>query len=359
MSENQQIQPEFAPGIGLDIGTSFLQVARAKTSGETSFVSERDAFFAITPTSPMAAKFIEKSLTQKGAFVLKSGGIFYVVGREAIATAIERGGAVERPLKKGVLSIKDKDAMSMLAVLIKALIRESSYTDEVCVYSYPANPVDEDFDVVFHQNRLAEILGSLGFRAVPLLEAEALAYSELMEDDLTGIAISCGAGMHNLAVFHIGECLLSFSIAQGGDYIDRCVAKPMGISDTEVQAEKENNLDLNNPVGEIQETIVMYYRNLVNHVINLLEKRFRTITDLPRFQKPVTIVVAGGTSMPIGYMDMFRMFLEDEYDVRTKEIKKIRKRSFPFEIGNVKHAADPLTAVSNGCLIYAQMMEAS
>jgi len=61
MSENQQLQPEFAPGIGMDIGTSFLQVARARTSGETAFVSERDAFFAIKPTSPPAARFIERA----------------------------------------------------------------------------------------------------------------------------------------------------------------------------------------------------------------------------------------------------------------------------------------------------------
>jgi hypothetical protein len=357
MEQNQQAPPQaYVPGIGLDIGTSFLQVARERADGKVEFLAERDAFYAIKPTSTIAAKFIEKSLTQRGAFVLKSGGIFFVVGKQAIETAIERGDSVERPLKRGVVSARDKESMPMLAVLIKALVKNSMVPDEICVYSYPANPIEGTFDVVYHQNRMAEILSSLGYRAVPLLEAEALAYSELMAEDLTGIAISCGAGMHNLAVFHIGECLFSFSIAEGGDYIDRSAATSLGISDTEVQAEKENNLNLLAPVGEIQETVVMYYRNLVNHVISLLEKKFKNMSDLPHFRKPITIVVSGGTSLPVGYMDLFRDFLRAEYDVRTKELKKIRDRSFPFEIGEVKQAKDPLTAVANGCLIYSQVV---
>lgn len=353
MSQNQQETqgppappppqaPQYASGIGLDIGTSFLQVAREKMDGTVEFVSERDAFYAIKPSSPISAKFVEKSLTSKGAFVLKSDGIFYVVGKQAIETAIERGGVVERPLKRGVLSIKDKESMSMLAVLIKALVKESTEKDQICVYTFPADPIDEDFDVVYHQNRMSEILGNLGYKAEPLLEAEALAYSELMDDDLTGIAISCGAGMHNLAVFHLGECLLSFSIAQGGDYIDRSVAKPLGISETEVQAEKESDLDLINPKGEIQETIVMYYDQLIKYVCDVLEKKFSKVEDVPKFGAPVPVIIAGGTSLPKGYLE--------------KITTALKSKKFPFEIGDVRRAEDPLTSVANGCLIYAQTM---
>lgn len=334
---------QYVSGIGLDIGTSFLQVAREKAGGGTEFVSERDAFFAIKPKTTIQAKFVEKSLTGKGAFVLKSeDGVFYVVGKQAIETAIERGGVVDRPLKRGVLSIKDKESMKMLAVLIKALVKESTEKDQICVYTFPADPIDEDFDVVYHQSRMAEILGGLGYKAEPLLEAEALAYSELVDDDLTGIAISCGAGMHNLAVFHLGECLLSFSIAQGGDYIDRSVSKPLGISETEVQAEKESGLDLLNPKGEIQETIVMYYDQLIKYVCEVLEKKFSNVDDVPKFGAPVPVIIAGGTSLPKGYLD--------------KITTALKSKKFPFEIGEVRRAGDALTAVANGCLIYAQTM---
>ena len=65
MSQNQQPQAppappqpaQYVPGIGLDIGTSFLQVAREKAGGGTEFVSERDAFYAIKPIL-----FITKSI---------------------------------------------------------------------------------------------------------------------------------------------------------------------------------------------------------------------------------------------------------------------------------------------------------
>jgi len=349
MEQNQELLKEipvsisYLSGIGVDIGTSFLQVARERTDGKVEFVSERDAFYAIKPTSAVSAKFIEKSLVQKGAFVLKSDGIFYVVGREAIATAIERGGSVERPLKKGVLSMKDKDAMGMLAVLLKSLVKEAQTPGEICVYSYPADPLDQSFDVVYHQHRMGEILGKMGYKAVPLLEAEALAYSELMDEDLTGIAVSCGAGMFNFACFSVGQCLLSFSIAQGGDYIDKSVAKPLDISETEVQAEKESpTMDLNNPKGQIQETIVMYYDNLIKYVCDVLEKKIGQFDEMPKFTKPITIVISGGTSLPKGFMEKMSVAL--------------LSKNFPFTIGNIKRAGDPLTAVANGCLIFSQMM---
>lgn len=349
----------YALGIGLDIGTSHLVVSRMNSETELpEFVMERDAFYAINPTSAIAAKFVEKSLLQKKAFVLKSGNTFFVVGRPAIETALERGGNVERPLKRGVLSIRDKESMNMLAVLVKALVGEAQSPLEPCVYSYPADPVDQKFDVVYHQNRMSEILGGLGYKAVPLLEAEALAYSELMDDEIggTGIVLSCGAGMHNAAVFYTGDCITSFSIALGGDYIDRSVAEPLGMSETEVQAEKETNLDLNNPQGKVQETIVMYYRNLVDHVMDILEKKFNQIDDLPRFTKPIIFIISGGSTMPAGYQDLFVKFLKNKYDVRTKELPLIRERTFPFQIAEVRRPSDPLTSVANGCLVYAQAM---
>jgi hypothetical protein len=339
--EEQQV---YISGAGLDIGTSFLQVARETSTGQVEFVSERDAFYAIKPSSPIAAKFIEKSLRQKGAFVLKSEGMFFIVGKQAIETAIERGGVVNRPLKKGVLSMADKDSMSMLAVLIEALVKKPIVENEVIVYTYPANPVDGDFDIIYHQNRMSEILGNLGYQAVPLLEAEALAYSELMDYDLTGMAISLGAGMANFATFHSGDSVLSFSIAIGGDYIDKSVAKPLGITETEVQAEKESSeMDLNTPKGAIQETIVMYYSNFINYVADVMEKKFNQVSDVPKFSKGVPVILAGGSSIPKGFTERFD--------------KALRERSFPFKFGDIKRAESPLTAVANGCLIYSQIMK--
>lgn len=343
MSEEQNVQKVgFEPGVGLDVGTAFLQVARQQADGMVQFVSERDAFYPITPKTEQAGKMFEKTLKSQGTFTLKSGKTFFVVGEKAVEMAMIRGGATERPLQRGVLAAGNDDSMGMLAVLIEALVGKASVPNEPCVYSYPADPIDETFDVVYHHNRIAEILSKLGFEPTPLLEAEALAYSEF-DENMTGIAISCGAGMHNLAVFHFGESLLSFSIAQGGDYIDKKVAEQLGITETEAQAEKEADVNLLNPEGRVQVLISDYYTTLIQYIADTLEAKFKKKTDgVPKFNEPVMVVISGGTSLPKGYVEKM------EAALRSKE--------FPFQIGEIKHAGNPLTAVANGCLIYAQMM---
>jgi hypothetical protein len=344
MTDEQVVQQiGFEPGVGLDVGTAFLQVARQQTDGMVQFISERDAFYPITPKTDQAGKMFERTLKKQGTFTLKSGNTFFVVGEKAVEMAMIRGGSTERPLQRGVLTAGNDDSMGMLAVLIEALIGKATVPNEPCVYSYPADPIDETFDVVYHHNRIAEILSKLGYKPEPMLEAEALAYSEFDPDIMTGIAISCGAGMHNLAVFHSGESLLSFSIAQGGDYIDKKVAAQLGISETEAQAEKEADIDLTNPQGRVQVLISDYYTTLIQYIADTLEAKFQKKAEgVPKFNEPVLVVISGGTSLPKGYID--------------KMEKALRSKTFPFKIGEIKHAGNPLTAVANGCLIYAQML---
>jgi hypothetical protein len=333
----------YLPGIALDVGTSYLVVGRQPADGEEpEFQYERDAFFTIIPQSPTNAKFIEKSLRQKGAFTLKSDNKFYVVGQHALDVANIRQSNVERPLKRGVLSDSERDSFGMLTTLIKSLVRESKHENEICVYTYPADPIDLDIDIIYHQNRIGEILRTCKYVPKPILEAEALAYSELMNDDLTGICISCGAGMFNLILMDVGENLFSFSISQGGDFIDKRVSKQMGISETVAQAEKESeDLDLLNPKDKMHKAIAIYYDALIDYVVEALESRFKTLSGIPKFEAPIPVVIAGGTSLAKGFLE--------------KISAAFASRPFPFQIKDIRRAEDPLRAVANGALIYAQM----
>ena len=60
---------------------------------------------------------------------------------------------------------------------------------------------------------------------------------------------------------------------------------------------------------------------------------------LPRNDQPMPIVLAGGTSKPNGFRDRFE--------------KALRRRSWPFQIGEVRMASDPLTATARGALVAA------
>lgn len=344
---------KYLPGIGLDIGTSNLVMARMLNDGQVEFRSERDAFYVMVPESPTNAKIIENSLRKRGAFTLKEEGKFYIVGKHAIEMANVRLQSVERPLKKGVISDSEVNSFGMLYKLIESLVGKATTPNELCVYTYPANPMDKEFNVIYHKQRMSEILTTLGYMPRPILEAEALAYSELFEDEeypMTGIVISCGAGMHNIGVFHMGQNLLCFSIAEGGDTIDRETARQVKKPETVIQSEKEaGDLDLLNPgLGKtdkdqikIHKALGIFYNTLISDVADLLEQKFAAVENPPNFEAPIPIVIAGGTSLPNGFLE--------------KMSKALLLKHFPFKIGDIRHASDPLRAVANGALVYARV----
>ena len=149
------------PGLGLDVGTSFIQAVRQTVDGSVVFTSERDAFFEIEPKTPFNARAIEKSLQQRDYFYLNKDGKFYLVGTQAINYANEVQQNVLRPLKRGVLSSKDKDSFGMLSVILEQIVGPPLVKNERCLYSYPADPIDSDFDTVYHRDLIGKILTTL------------------------------------------------------------------------------------------------------------------------------------------------------------------------------------------------------
>jgi hypothetical protein len=334
---------EYKLGKGLDVGTSFLVCAAMLENGEVDFRSERDAFFTLTPQGKANTKMIEQMLTQRGAFALKDEGKFHVVGKHALELANVRLQPVERPLKKGVISDAEAYSFAMLSKLIESVLGTAQSPKELCVYSCPSTPVDAAFDILYHEDRMREILNSLGYEAVSLLESMALVYSELLDESLTGLVMSCGAGMINISLTHLSQDLKSFSLATGGDYIDSSVAKQQKLSETIVQAEKESGINLLKPQDKLQRAIVIYYDALINYVAEAIQVELSKMIKIPRFGSPISIIISGGTSLPGGFLE--------------KMSAALLSKELPFEVGDIRRASNPdaLKSVANGCLLYAQM----
>ena len=134
---------------------------------------------------------------------------------------------------------------------------------------------------------------------------------------------------------------VTFSVSRGGDWIDEHVAKCMGIPLAQATDIKESDIRLTDPRSREEEAFVLYYRNLIEYVLKSLAQRFENATDAPRFTEPVEVVLAGGTSMAEGFVEVF-----------ADELKKVQ---FPFKIASVRRAEDPLTSVVRGCLIAAAL----
>jgi len=331
---------------GLDVGTSFVVLASEGNKGKVVYKDFRDAFYIIKPTTPIATKMIEKGLAGK-VFVKDADGSFIILGKDAIEKAVERNDSAKRPMHKGVVSSKEKEARRILSYILKEVAGNAEEQGEKLVFCIPAQPVDqedEDFDVGYHEDVVKTVLSECGYDAKSINEAEALCYSELANDDYTGIALSWGAGMVNVCVMLNGEPILKFSTTKSGDWIDRMAAVATGETDSVVQAEKENG---EFAVGQDNENQVLaavasYYDRLIDYTTKQLSSALEDSKSLPKFKDPIPVILAGGTSKPKGFVDHFKT--------------KLEVNGFPLTVKEVRHAADPLHAVARGCLIASQIL---
>ena len=331
--------------VGLDVGTSYIVLA--KQDGDNVVYKDfRDAFYIIKPSTPVATKMIEKGLSGK-IFIKDADNSFILLGKDAIEKAIERNDTAKRPMYRGVVSSKEKDAKRILSFILNEVVGQSSEPNEKLVFCVPAQPVDQeddDFDVGYHEDVIKTILKNSGYEARSINEAEALCYAELSDCDYTGIGISCGAGMTNICVMLNGEPTVVFSTTKSGDWVDRMSSVATGEPDSVVQAEKEGGgFTIGQPNDNtILSAISAYYERLIDYTTKQLSVALSNHKLLPKFKNPLTIVIAGGTSQASGYVDYFAA--------------KLKENHFPLQIKEVKHAADPLHAVAKGCLIASQIL---
>ena len=331
---------------GLDVGTSFIVLSSEGKDGNVTYKDFRDAFYVIKPTTPIAAKMIEKGLTGK-TFVKDADGSFIILGKDAIEKAVERNDSAKRPMFRGVVSAKEKDARRVLSYILKEVVGKSAKKGEKLVFCVPAQPIDQeddDFDVGYHEDVVKKVLDECGYEAKAINEAEALCYSELEKDDYTGVCLSWGAGMVNVCVMLNGEPVVKFSTTKSGDWIDRMSAVATGETDSVVQAEKEEgDFTVGQPnSNQVLAAVSSYYDRLIDYTTKQLAAAMDGHKSLPKFKDPLPVVVAGGTTQAKGFVQHFE--------------RKLSENGFPLPLKEVRHASDPLHAVARGCLIASQIV---
>lgn len=330
---------------GLDVGTSYIVLSK-ENNDNIEYLDFRDAFYIIKPTTPVATKMIEKGLSGK-VFIKDEDGSFILLGKDAIEKAIERNDTAKRPMYRGVVSAKEKDAKKILAFILKEVVGKATEENEKLIFCVPAQPIDqedEDFDVGYHEDVVKTILAECGYDAKSINEAEAICYAELESDDYTGIAISCGAGMTNVCVMLNGEPTVVFSTTKSGDWIDRMASVATGEPDSVVQAEKEGgDFKIGDPSeNPVLSAVSSYYERLIDYTTKQLSSALKNHRSLPKFKNPLKIVIAGGTSQADGYIENFA--------------KKLLENNFPLPVKEVVHSSDPLHSVSKGCLIASKVL---
>jgi hypothetical protein len=187
---------------------------------------------------------------------------------------------------------------------------------------------------------LKNLLNSLGYNAKGVNEGLAVVFAELEQENFSGIGVSCGGGMCNVCVAFMSVPVISFSIAKAGDYVDRSVASVTGELPTRIRVIKEDGFDLSNaPQNKYESALHIYYNDVIVSLVNALRSALAETKNMPRIDKPIPIVLSGGTSKPKGFLDKF--------------YQEIVREGFPLEISEIRMAKSPLTTTARGCLIAA------
>lgn len=335
------------PGVGFDFGTSFLASAYIK-EGQTHTNSLRDCYLILDKSDISKNLISDLSdvlyIEEEDRLIILADKAWKLSG--SLGSVFEKGsnkGVLKTPLYKGFINPSEQDAFDILKAMVKSMIGEPVTPDELAYFSVPSAPLDdEEQDEVYHKSLLEDILVSLGYRAEACNEAHAITFSECQDDDFSGLCISWGHGMTNFCLTLDTVEALRFSVAKGGSFIDAGAAKSLHANPILMQSIKESpDFDLMKPVKREEKAIQAYYKELIRYAIGKFKMRFKAEASNIFLDKPVPIVVSGGTSLPKGFIELFKQCLGDI-------------NSFPIPIKEIRHASDPLKAVAKGLLIKAR-----
>lgn len=382
--------------VGLDWGTSWLVAARMMPDPEDGdklkarFRSQRNCYVAVN-----LDESVESLLRQANMSFVRfedEDDRVYVIGLDAMQLASMLSNSnnrvdIQRPMAAGVMQ-GDVNAVRIVQAIASHVLKEPKEEREVVYFSVPAAPIDAKFSTTHHRGMAETALGRLGWDPRPLPEALAVVYAtqptmQTFDGDtakLTGIGISCGAGMINVAVVYRGLETMGFSLANAyhanegsaGDWIDKQIFNAYGDQmgsvatctrykeqfadfDRIPDPRTDSDVDLASYAEEVAgksfvnrgnrhwhfevlASIRVWYASLLDYVITQLAKEFED--KRPTIDGELPVVLAGGTAKPPGFE---RLFAE----------RLAKQRGLPFAVSGVTKADDCMNTVALGCLAMA------
>ena len=323
---------------GLDVGTMNL-VSTQLEKGKYVIKQQRNMFLEMD-----ANEVTGQMLQQANILHMKMGNEYVIVGEDALNFSTVMNTEAKRPMKQGILARDEKQAIPMMRLIMERLLGPAAHPKEVVYYTSPGNPVDGKRNILYHQKILEHVLRKMGYDPYVINEGLTVVYQELKDQEFTGMGISCGAGMVNVALAHMGVPLTSFSVQRGGDWIDMQVMEATGQSKDKVTVEKEKSfrMDKREGLNQVKAALAIYYDNLLDYATRWMENELRRVNIDEGITVPV--VITGGTSSPAGFVQAFE--------------QRLRKAKFPFEVGTVRAGNSNLFTVSLGCLVAARVKEA-
>ena len=326
------------PAIGLDVGTSRIVVAQ-RAGQENRYDSQLNAFVSI-PFSRITQAALEREKIPHAA----TASEIHVHGNESQRFAGLLDAEIRRPMRGGVLDAKEPDGLQMMREILTTMLAgaeagEKESKPRLC-FTVPAAPLGAEGSLTYHESTLRQILSDLGYQATSINEGLAVVYGELESSNYTGIGVSCGGGLCNVCLAYLSVPIVSFSVPKAGDFIDASAAEVTGERANRVRLAKEDSFHFNGFFADkIHQVIGVYYDDMIRSLVTALKEAFARTKNLPNFNRPIPMVLSGGTALPPGFRDRFEKLLWEQ--------------DFPISLSEIRSAQNPLHATAKGALVYA------
>ena len=319
--------------LGLDVGTSRICLAQ-RGGEEYQYRTQLNAFVSL-PYSRITESILKKEAIPHTV----NGSGIVVHGNESEKFADLMDIETRRTMDHGVLSSTESESLSMMRELIGSLVGPSKDKQKLC-FTVPAVPLGAEENLTYHEATLRQIISDLGYTVKSINEALAVVYAELESTNFTGIGISCGGGLCNICFSYLSVPVLSFSMKKAGDYIDSSAASMTGERATRIRLLKEESFHLNGYFADkIQQAIGVYYDDMIHGLVNSMKEALENTRKMPRLNRPLPIVLSGGSALPQGFRDRFETILKGE--------------DFPLPVSEIRMATDPLHTAARGALVAA------
>ena len=322
--------------IGLDVGTSRIVVAQ-KSPEDYQYTSELNGFVNL-PFSKLTASVLER----EGILHSVQNAEIIVHGNESEKFAELMGVEVRRPMTRGTLDAKEPESLNLIRQIIASMVGNSSEPGQKLCFTVPASPLGSEESLTYHENTMKQLLSGMGYDTRSVNEGLAVIFGELESSNYTGIGVSCGGGLCNVAMAYLSVPILSFSVPKAGDYIDSSTAAVTGERANRVRIAKEESFHLNGMHSDkLYQVIGVYYNDMIDTLVNGLKEAFARTRNFPKLNRPIPLVLSGGTAMPPGFRERFETAL--------------RAAEFPVAISEVRLASSPLYAAAKGALVAAMI----
>jgi hypothetical protein len=322
--------------VGVDVGTSRIVCARSGGEDQFQFNSQLNAFVSVPNT-----RIRQKALSNENIPFTIAEDQIMVSGNHASHFADLLHLETRRPMAAGVLNASEADSLAVLRQIVGLLTGEAAPGAKV-YFSVPAaplhNPADENH--TYHEASLKQMFHQMGFEPQSINEGLAVIYSELEDSNYSGIGISLGGGLCNVAVAYLSMPTIAFSIPKAGDFIDAGAAAVTGDLAIRVRMAKEQSFHFNGSFPDkLHQVLTVYYDDMIASLLGAMKEAFSASRRLPKFNKAVPLVLSGGTALPAGFRDRFA--------------KALHSANLPVAVSEIRLARDPLNSTARGALVAA------